>query len=252
MTRIFDALKKADASRHPAPALAATAPAISARGPEVPRFCVPLVGAIPMGEDVVREMAALRVNLESALRDRMPRIVMFLGPQGGEGSSTIAVQFAQSLARDPALRPLLVDCNVRRPAYVPDEAGRAAMLDRRLIPGSADHGSVVTSNLFVVPLSPQVRAGGLIQPAVLRQLLEANAPGFDWIVLDGPPVLEAPEAAALGAIADGVVVVVQSGRTKRPVLARAAELLGKAGSRVIGSVLNRRVHEIPEFIYRRI
>ena len=65
-------------------------------------------------------------------------------------------------------------------------------------------------------------------------------------------MLESPDASALGALADGVVLVVQAGRTKRPVLTRAADLLRKAGARVLGSVLNRRVLEIPEFIYRRI
>jgi Mrp family chromosome partitioning ATPase len=56
----------------------------------------------------------------------------------------------------------------------------------------------------------------------------------------------------LSAIADGVVLVVQAGRTKRPVLSRAVELVGKAGGRVLGCVLNRRQLEIPEFIYRRL
>jgi Mrp family chromosome partitioning ATPase len=53
-------------------------------------------------------------------------------------------------------------------------------------------------------------------------------------------------------VAEGVVVVVQAGRTKRPVLARSIELLRKAGGRVLGTVLNRRRLEIPGFIYRRI
>ena len=75
---------------------------------------------------------------------------------------------------------------------------------------------------------------------------------YDWIVMDGPPVLFASDAAALGAIADGVVIVVEAGRTKKPVLSRAVDLLRKAGARILGSVLNRRRLEIPEFIYRRI
>ena len=71
-------------------------------------------------------------------------------------------------------------------------------------------------------------------------------------MIDGPPVLESPDAATLGAVADGVVVVVQAGRTKRPVLTRSVDLLSRAGGRVLGIVLNRRRLEIPEFIYRRI
>jgi Mrp family chromosome partitioning ATPase len=51
---------------------------------------------------------------------------------------------------------------------------------------------------------------------------------------------------------DGVVLVVHAGRAKRPVVTRAVDMLRKSGGRVLGTVLNRRVHEIPGFIYRRI
>ena len=72
------------------------------------------------------------------------------------------------------------------------------------------------------------------------------------VVVDGPPVLEAPEASSLAGVADGIVLVVHAGRTKKPVLSRAVDLLRKGGGRVLGSVLNRRRHEIPNFIYRRL
>lgn len=265
MTRIFDALKKAEASRQAAP----TAPAAvnplpnpssahsqglrpAVRGHEAWRVALPLLGGLPMPEDVVREMMSLRVTLDVTLRDRTPRIVMFTSPQGGEGTSSIALQFAQILARDSVLRPLLVDTHVRRPAYEVDAANRCATPVRHLLEGATEPATVVASNLFVAPVPEEQRTYGIYQPAALRQLLEQSGGGFDWIVIDGPPVLESPDAAAIGSIADGVVLVVQAGRSKRPVLARAADLLRKSGAQVLGSVLNRRVLEIPEFIYRRI
>jgi Mrp family chromosome partitioning ATPase len=260
MTRIFDALKKADASREapaphaPLPLYPVETPAAvpAARAAGAAPGALPLLGAVELGEDALREMAAVRMNLEAALRDRSPRVVMFLGSQGGEGTSTVALQFAQAMVRDHTVRTLLVDCHARRPAFGVDAGQRCAVLDPRLATGSPDQRSVVTSNLLVVPASEDSRRAGLIQPSILRHILDANAAGFDWVVLDGPPVLEAPDASPLGAVADGVLLVIQAGRTKRPVLTRAADLLGKAGSRVLGSVLNRRVLEIPEFIYRRI
>jgi non-specific protein-tyrosine kinase len=72
------------------------------------------------------------------------------------------------------------------------------------------------------------------------------------VVFDGPPVVESPEAGSLAAQVDGVVMVLHAGRIKRPVVTRAVELLRKNGGHVLGTVLNRRVHEIPGFIYRRI
>lgn len=269
MTRIFDALKKAEASRQ-APSHApvssmpspATTPVLGpshgpslrapARTSDAWRGALPLLGGAASGPEVLREMMALRVTLEVTLRDRSPRIVMFTSPQGGEGTSTVALQFAQVLARDQGLRPLLVDTHVQRPAFEADASARCAVPSARIAAQSAEQATVVAANLFVSPVPEDQRQAGLYQPAVLRHLLENAASGFDWIVIDGPPVLDSPDASALASIADGVVLVVQAGRSKRPVLTRAADLLRKAGAQVLGSVLNRRVLEIPEFIYRRI
>lgn len=267
MTRIFDALKKAEASRsggglpqasvtpigqpHLSPG-ARLMPPVQPRSVPDAHVALPLVGSLELTPDTVREMTALRVTLESALGDRTPRVVMFVSPQGGEGTSTVSLQFAQVLSRDSSVRPLLIDAHVRRPVYHFDPTHRAALLDPQMQqhPQGAEVGS--TANLFVVPSADEVRRAGIFQPAEMRQVLDATTQGFDWVVVDGPPVLDSPDAAPLSAVADAVVLVLQAGRTKRPVLVRAAELLRKAGANVLGSVLNRRVLEIPEFIYRRI
>ncbi|MEO7866970.1 MAG: CpsD/CapB family tyrosine-protein kinase, partial [Candidatus Eisenbacteria bacterium] len=265
-TRIFDALKKAEASRpggalpqasvtpigqtHVASGARAMPPAQPRLGSDV-RVALPLMGSLELTPDTVREMTALRVTLESALGERTPRVVMFVSPQGGEGTSTVSLQFAQVLSRDASVRPLLIDAHVRRPVYEIDPTHRAALLEPRLQKQN-EPATSPTPNLFVVPNADDLRRSGIFQPAEMRQVLDATTAGFDWVVIDGPPVLESPDAAPLSGVADAVVLVVQAGRTKRPVLVRSAELLKKAGANVLGSVLNRRVLEIPEFIYRRI
>lgn len=259
MTRIFDALRKARTSAAPLPA-PAPGPAIGPHGPQAapplarPSRPVPLRAegriaprplVLPPGvsaelpEDLVREMTTLRVSLEAALPDRVPRVVILVSSQSGEGTSTVAMQFALTLAQDSRIRSLIVDLNARRPAHP------------ALAPASGGEGTVV-AHLDVLPFAELYGTAGVIPAAEARAAFEAFGSSYDWLVLDGPPVLEAPDAATLAAVADGAVVVVQAHRTKRPVLARAVELLRKAGARVVGSVLNRRRLEIPEFIYRRI
>jgi Mrp family chromosome partitioning ATPase len=199
--------------------------------------------------DVLREMTGLRISLEATLTQGIPRTVMFIASQGGEGTSTVAAQFAQSLASDERLRVLLVDAHVRRPAYEPD-GSLAADLPARGTPHRQARSDAPGPDLM--PLSEESRGAHTLTPDSLRESLDAIASGYDWVVIDGPPVLESPDAATLGAVADGVVVVVQAGRTKRPVLTRSVDLMSRAGGRVLGMVLNRRRLEIPEFIYRRI
>ena len=210
---------------------------------------VALDGAAELPTDVEREMTGLRISLEAALTQRIPRTVMFIASQGGEGTSTVAAQFAQSLASDERLRALLVDAHVLRPAYGPDGSPTVA----RPAPAAPTRpGQPLAPRPDLMPLSDHAREAHTLTPDSLRASLDAIASGYDWIVIDGPPVLESPDAATLGAVADGVVIVVQAGRTKRPVLARAVDLVNRAGGRVLGIVLNRRRLEIPGFIYRRI
>jgi Mrp family chromosome partitioning ATPase len=261
MTRIFDAMKKAQSrgitpGAHPtaAPAYpAAPAPVSLVRPAPAPAPPPPaalprldVVSASVLPEDIAREMNTLRIGLESALEERVQRSIMFMGSQGGEGTTTIAAQFALLLAADPRVRVVLVDAHVRRPAL-----GERFGLGGRDVRRGTD-ATDIQRPLSVVPVTDDTVAEGWLGPARARDLLAHLARDYDWVVLDGPPVLESPESLELATLADGVVVVLQSGHSKRPVVARAVELLRKSGARILGSVLNRRRMEIPGFIYRRI
>lgn len=264
MTRIFDALKKAESTRPhgvspaplsplPAPLHAASAARAVATSPRTEAFtpALPLAGALALTDESIREMTGLRVGLEGLLPDAPTRCIMFVSPQGSEGTSTVALQFAAAVARDPQQRVLLVDAHVRRPVHHLDESARAVVPDPRVGVGLL-RSTPPAPNLLVLPAPQEIVRLGVLQPAALRATLDAHSAGFEWVILDGPPVLESPDAAALAVLADATLLVVQAGRTKRPVVARSGDMLKKAGARLVGSVLNRRVLEIPEFIYRRI
>jgi Mrp family chromosome partitioning ATPase len=193
-------------------------------------------------DQVLREMTTLRVNFESTFPGRKPIVVAFAGAQGGEGASTVAAQFAITLAGDAQIRALLVDASAQRPALLVAPGPLAGLFEPGGVPDAA-------GAIDAMPVSEAARNIGLVVPAELDAALQPLKSQYDWIVIDLPSVLYSADAAAL---ADGVAIVVEAGRTKKPVLGRGVDLLRKAGARVIGSVLNRRQLEIPEFIYRRI
>ena len=254
MTRIFDALRKAQVGPrsepqpplpmpiHPPVAPVAQA-AVPLRGPAMRPALQPFVPPGPLDDVAQREMATLRVNLMSALGARQRQTLVFLSPQGGEGATTVTMQFAQSLARDPRLRVLIVDAHLARPSF-PDE-GVASMTALREVPQGA------LPNVQVLALA-RLAARDAATPDMMREAISAAGQGYDWVLIDGAPVLESPEAVHIAANWDGVVLVARAGRTKRPVLARSVDLLRRAGAQVLGTVLNGRRLEIPGFIYRRI
>ena len=257
MTRIFDALKKAESTRPPLsmnPAVSSPSSRDAASGwghraAEPAILSLPLLGGVDLTEDALRATSSLRVSLESALPDRATRSIMFLSAQAGEGTSTVTLQFAEALAQSGA-RVMVMDANARRPSVYADESQRYAVLDPRV--SSPAMAGVMTPGLFAVPATEEAVKAGQVPSDVVRAVLQSANGSFEWVLLDGPPVVESPDAASLAAQVDGVVLVLHAGRAKRPVVARAVEMLRKSGGRVLGTVLNRRVHEIPGFIYRRI
>jgi Mrp family chromosome partitioning ATPase len=243
VTRLFDALRKARPGEVPARTLPVPlAPVFASREaraerpilplPSIPveavrRSIVPLRPAAPLPVDVEKEMATLRVRLEAVLTERSPRTVMFLAAQGGEGTSTVVAQFAQALAADSSLRVLLVDVHVRRPAYAANGSPLRGGVGVLLPAGNGRDPAA--SGPDVMPVPAAVASAGGTAPQVLASILQAVGGGYNWILLDGPPVLESPDAAPLGQAADGLIVVVQAGRTKRPVLTRTVDVLSSTG-----------------------
>jgi Mrp family chromosome partitioning ATPase len=49
---------------------------------------------------------------------------------------------------------------------------------------------------------------------------------------------------------DGVIMVVQAGRTQRGIIDRASERLHQAHAQVVGHVLTNIEYHLPEYIYR--
>ena len=174
MTRLFDALRKAHATVAPAPlAPVPLAPALAPPEPRARRPVLELASApieaarrsivhlpeVPgLPTDEVREMAGLRVRLEAMLAERVPRTVMFLAAQGGEGTTTVVARFAWALTTDSQLHVLLVDLHARRPGYARDGHPLTDDPSRRAVTGG--DGRSARRNLDLMPVPEAVATAG--------------------------------------------------------------------------------------------
>jgi Mrp family chromosome partitioning ATPase len=70
--------------------------------------------------------------------------------------------------------------------------------------------------------------------------------------MDTPPMSSYSDAALLGQLTDGVILVIDSASTRREPARIAKENLEAAKIPVLGAVLNRRTYPIPEALYRRL
>jgi receptor protein-tyrosine kinase len=75
---------------------------------------------------------------------------------------------------------------------------------------------------------------------------------FDYSIVQCPAAGESSEAAALGQIADGVILVVAADRTRRVAARKTIDTLRAAQVQLLGTVLSDRTFPIPGGIYRRL
>jgi hypothetical protein len=75
---------------------------------------------------------------------------------------------------------------------------------------------------------------------------------FEYAVIHGPVAGMSSEAALLGQLADGIILVLGAHSTRKATARKIKETLEGAQSRILGTVLSQRRFPVPERIYRRL
>ncbi|MFI7587859.1 polysaccharide biosynthesis tyrosine autokinase [Spongisporangium articulatum] len=184
---------------------------------------------------------ALRTNLQFASVDNPPGVIVVTSALPGEGKSTTVTNLALTLALGGA-KVVLVDGDMREPK-VSEYLGlnKAAGLSSLLVGRYGLRDVLIryrTDNLAVLPVGPlPPNPSELLASTQIEKLLRRLGDYYDYVLIDAPPLLAVSDAAALAAIADGALVVVQHRRTKRDELRRAVRALETVNARVLGTVL---------------
>jgi len=174
----------------------------------------------------------------------------------GEGASTVARNLAAKLATSQ-LRTLLIDGNLRRPTQhsalrSTRMAGLTDVASSNLPIQKALGTSPETGLTFLPSGRPTNAPVQVLDSLRLDRAIERLRESFERIIVDGPPVTVYPDAAILGRLVDGAVIVVRAESTKREVVDQAKAELDRAGIRVLGAVLNCHRFHIPAWIYDRL
>jgi capsular exopolysaccharide synthesis family protein len=73
----------------------------------------------------------------------------------------------------------------------------------------------------------------------MQKLIKDAADCYDYVVIDSPPILAVTDAAILSGFVEGVLLVINSKRTRRVELQQAVKQLREVEAPLIGVVMNR-------------
>src|ERR1700733_4522371 len=206
-----------------------------------------------------RQMQTLFRTVEALLTDvQGGRMIMLSSAGPREGKTTVCGAFAATLAQNCGKSVLILDGdrdhaltrhwgtqkNVTRSML---EREPQAILQTGKRFGATGSVSVVqVGSLLGAPNGSSAEIGEI---AALKSTLTAT---FEYVLIDAPSVADLSWAPAIGAMTDGVILVVQAERTRWPVALNSKQEFEGGGAKVLGVFLNRRRFYIPARIYRRV
>jgi capsular exopolysaccharide synthesis family protein len=184
---------------------------------------------------------SVRAALQFATDHGIPKSLLISSTRAAEGKSSTAFALAQTLARLGA-NVLLMDADLRKPTFRGPSATAEGL--STLLAGSdkikeAIHPTQM-ERLFLLP-SGQIppNPAELFSSDRFSKILAEVSELFDYIVIDGPPVLGLADAPLLSSMCEGTLVIIESGGVRRAAALNAVNRLRGAGARLMGGVLTK-------------
>ena len=205
---------------------------------------------------ITEQYKILKTNVLSNHKGKPMKVIVVTSSVHSEGKTVTTLNLAISIAQ-AVNKPkvLLIDADLRRGLVakylgVKQPVGLSELLRQQATPEDALFKIDLDNLTFMASGSIPPNPVELLASEHMRLLLADLRRKFDYILIDTPPLISVTDPGILGSQADGVLMVVQAGRTQRGVVRHATELLHQAQARLVGYVLTNIEYHLPEYIYR--
>lgn len=196
----------------------------------------------PIAAQLSESIDSVRATLMHDSTSRPRQVVLVTSPATMEGCTTVASHLALSLTR-AGRRTLLVDGDLREPTLhklfgMPLEDGLSEVLRSEIDVSDAIHPTN-TEGLWLLTAGQcdmdAIHALATEQPQPIFEKLRSE---FDFVVIDGAPVLSMSDTLSIGQHVDGAILTVLRDHSEIRRIYQASEALKSMGIRIIGSVVN--------------
>ncbi|MEX0611475.1 MAG: polysaccharide biosynthesis tyrosine autokinase [Pirellulales bacterium] len=170
------------------------------------------------------------------------QVVLVTSAATMEGRTTVASQLAASLAR-AGRRTLLIDGDLRRPALhalfdVPLEDGLCEVLRAEVDVADVIRPTHAEGLWLLTAGYCDIDAIHALATEQMQPVFDKLRNEYDFVIIDGAPVLGMSDALIFGQYSDGAILSVRRDHSQMPKINQAAELLRGVGIRIVGAVVN--------------
>lgn len=200
----------------------------------------------------------IRTNIQSLKTTKDYKTFLITSSITGEGKTLTSINLSMAMAHDLNNKSvLLIDADMRKGKVakylgINSAPGLSDLLKGEAAPDSAFVTPSI-DNLTVIPAGRTPRnPAELLGSKKMKSLLAELKTRFDYIFIDSPPVMPLTDPCILGAMVDGVIMVIQAGRTQRDIIKHAENRLGQAQAKTIGYIMTNVEYHLPHYLYRYV
>mgnify|MGYP002591537138 FL=1 len=187
-------------------------------------------------------LKTLRTNIQFAGADIKTILVTSCFPN--EGKSDVVFQLAKEMGM-AGKKTVLLDADIRKSVLVQrylvdsDVKGLSQYLSgqapvRDILYGTNYENMDV---IFAGPMAPN--PSELLNGKVFAKLMIELKQRYDYVLIDTPPMANVVDAAIVGKVCDGAILLIESGFVGYRAAQKAIKQLEKSGTHMLGAVLNK-------------
>ncbi|OGW93623.1 MAG: hypothetical protein A3K16_00815 [Omnitrophica bacterium RIFCSPLOWO2_01_FULL_45_24] len=195
-------------------------------------------------DPIAEAYKSIRTRLSLSSTEEHPlKSVLITSPGPQEGKTITLCNLSIALAQNQK-RVLLIDADMRKPRLhkvfkKENVSGLSSLLSGQAVFDNIIQKTDITNLYFI--------SGGILPPdpsellasGKTKESIAKAGEKFDFVLIDSPPIGILTDATILSSIVDGIIVVVESGKTSKKVLARVCQIINESKTHVIGLLLNK-------------
>jgi len=187
---------------------------------------------------MLKDPYSVRADAYRALRHQLskrgdPKVIGVTSAGRKEGKTTAAINLAASLREGARGRVLLLEANLRSPAvaatlgFMPPACFQEQLVRHRREPLDPWIAGEVLPQLHAIAINPVNKYAPLLDPIAFSIAIDRlRLAGYDYIVVDTPPVLETADVNLIADSIDGFIMTVIPRRSDAKAIKRGIEQLG--------------------------
>ncbi|GBD97592.1 tyrosine-protein kinase YwqD [bacterium BMS3Abin06] len=210
--------------------------------------------ANPDSTRYVQSFQDLSGQIGLLMRDRNLKSILIIDAEGSGENAAVIANLGIYSSRKAGYKVLIIDADLRSPSIsglfdISNKPGLVDVLEGKV--SFKDAVRHIGHNLYVLPsnktaFNPLTLVGSSMMSDVIRKAGEE----YEITFIACADLRHYTDAVILSSIVDGTVLIVNEGGVKRQVVMNAIAPLAQKKANLLGVVLNNRVYEIPDVIYK--